>query len=237
MEFQPTPGTYAAVDPFKPSISFSIKKIPGFQRAPQDDTDLDSPPPPRVAISTRRHGSTRPLANTAVGPRYEAPPDAWIPTASSRIRLPPPHELRAPSFELPPGFVPLPDLWIPQASNSPIRLAKLERERDLSWRVEEDKERERESERERWNERDKEREANATIAAAAAAVEATRENASTPKPNADGPPFSPQPFQPIPYLTHVPTSRNAHACSRCPIGIDDAAEDNTCVLLELGAVY
>ena len=70
MEFQTTPGTYASLDPFKPSISFSIKKILGSQRAPQDDTDLDSPPP-RVAISTRRHGAIRPPANTAVDPREQ----------------------------------------------------------------------------------------------------------------------------------------------------------------------
>ena len=118
MEFKLTPGTYAAVDPFKPSISFSIKKILGSQRAPQEDTDLNSPPPPRVAISTQRHGATRPPTNTAVGPRYEASPDVWIPTASSRIRLPSPHELCEPRAEL---RLP-PDDWIPQASNSLIRL-------------------------------------------------------------------------------------------------------------------
>jgi len=71
MEFQSTPGTYAAVDPFKPSISFSIKKILGFQKAPRDDTDLDSPPPPRVAISTRRNGAIRPPADTAGSPRWQ----------------------------------------------------------------------------------------------------------------------------------------------------------------------
>ena len=123
-----------------------------------------------------------------------------------------PHELRAPSFELPPGFELIPNYWNPQASDSPIRLAELERERDLLWRVEE---RERESElgereeERKWNERGTEREVSATIAAAAtvaaaAAVEATRENASTPKPNADGPPFSSLPFQPIPYLPMPP---------------------------------
>jgi hypothetical protein len=118
MEFQPTPGTYAPVDPFKPSIAFSIKKILGFQRALPDDTDLDSPPPsPPVAISTRRHGAIRTPTNTAVGPRYEAPPDGWrMPTASSRTRLPPSHEPRTPRSELPPNN------WIPQPSDSPIRL-------------------------------------------------------------------------------------------------------------------
>ena len=50
----------------------------------------------------------------------------------------------------------------------------------------------------------KKREANATIAAA---VEATHENASTPKANVDGPPFSSQPFQPIPYLPMPPPPR------------------------------
>ena len=117
MEFQTTPGTYASLDPFKPSISFSIKKILGSQRAPQDDTDLDSPPP-RVAISTRRHGAIRPPANTAVDPRYEVSPDVWIPTPSSRIRLPPPHELSSPRAEL---RLP-PDNLIPYASNSLIRI-------------------------------------------------------------------------------------------------------------------
>ena len=111
MESQPTPGTYAAVDPFKPSISFSIKKILGSQRAPQDDTNLNSPPP-RVAIPTRRHGTIRP---PMAMPPSEAPPD-WVTTASSRIRLPPAHELRAPRSELPP------DNWIPQASDLPSRL-------------------------------------------------------------------------------------------------------------------
>ena len=112
MEFQPTPGTYAPVDPFKPSISFSIKKILGSHRPPQDDTDLNSPPP---VIPTRRHGAIRPPTNTAFGPRYEELPDAWIPTAS-RTGLPPPHGLRAPRFELPP------DNWIPQASDSRIQI-------------------------------------------------------------------------------------------------------------------
>jgi hypothetical protein len=116
MEFQPTPGTYAPVDPFKPSISFGIKRILGSQRALREDTDLNSPPPPRVTISARRHGAIRPPTDTAVGPRYATPADGWIPTRLSGIRLPPPHELRAPRSELPP------DNWIPQASDSPIRL-------------------------------------------------------------------------------------------------------------------
>ena len=115
MEFQPTPGTYAPVDPFKPSIAFSIKKTLGSQRAPPDDMDLDSPP--RVPISTRRHGDIRPPTNTAVGPRYEAPRAAWrIQTASPSPRFPPSHEPRTPRFEL------HPDNWIPQTSDSPIPL-------------------------------------------------------------------------------------------------------------------
>ena len=109
MKFQPIPGAYAAIDPFKPSIAFSVKKLLGPQKAPQDDMDLNSPPP-RVAISTGRHGASaiRPPTNTAVGARYEASPEAWIPTTSPRIRLPSPHELRA-------------DNSIPQASDSSIR--------------------------------------------------------------------------------------------------------------------
>ena len=92
MEYQPTPDAFTAVDPFKPSISFSIKKILGSQRAPQGDTDLNSPPP-RVAISTRRRGEFR-------APRSELPPDNWTPQASdspirpygSPIRLPRPYD-------------------------------------------------------------------------------------------------------------------------------------------------
>jgi hypothetical protein len=117
MEFQPTPGAYAAVDPFKPSISFSIKKILGSQRAPREDIDLNSPPPPRVAISARRHGAIRPPTDTMFGPMYAPAADSRISrTALSEIRLPPPHELRAPRSELPP------DNWIPQPADSPIRL-------------------------------------------------------------------------------------------------------------------
>ena len=113
MEFQKNPGTYAAVDPFKPSISFSVKKILGSQKARRDDTDLNSPPPRRAAISTRRQGAIRPPTNTTVGPRFEAPPDAWIPAASSYgIRLPSPYEHRPGIFG--PPIPPLP------ASDAPI---------------------------------------------------------------------------------------------------------------------
>jgi len=87
MEFQSTSGTYAAVDPFKPSIAFSIKKILGSQKASRNDMDLDSPPPPpRVAASTQRYGAVRLPADTA--PDWATwRPDPWIPQGSdSSIR-------------------------------------------------------------------------------------------------------------------------------------------------------
>ena len=110
MEFQSTPGTYAAVDPFKPSISFSIKKLLGSQRPPRDDTDLHSRPPPRAAFSSRRYDSAiPPRATAAVGPRSWA---TWVPSLSS----PSFHEVRIP------GSQPPPDSWIPQASDSRIQI-------------------------------------------------------------------------------------------------------------------
>ena len=93
MEFQPTPGTYAAVDPFKPSISFSIKNILGSQRAPRDDTDLNSPPPPRVAIPTRTHGAIWPPINPAFSLRHEAPRPAWR-AVTPIVGLPPPNDFQ-----------------------------------------------------------------------------------------------------------------------------------------------
>ena len=118
MEFQPTPGTYTAVDPFVPSISFSIKKILGSQRAPEDDTDLNSPPPTRVATSTWRHSAIRP---PTVGPRYEAPPNPWIPTASSIVRLPPPHA-RTRSEPLPDNRIPYSPIRLPPQPEAPLEL-------------------------------------------------------------------------------------------------------------------
>jgi len=108
MEFRPTPGTYAAVDPFKPSISFSIKKLLGSQRSSPDDTDLHSPPP-RAAFSTRRYLSPIPRhATAAVDPSWAT----WVPAPSSpsldKVRIP--------------GFQPPPDNWIPQASDSRIQI-------------------------------------------------------------------------------------------------------------------
>jgi len=72
MAFHPATST---VDPFKPSIAFSVENILGTQKESRDDAELHSPPPRRATLVQ------------------------WIPT-SSNMGLPPPNE--GPRFPLPP---------------------------------------------------------------------------------------------------------------------------------------
>jgi len=123
MKFQPTSGTYAAVDPFKPSIAFSVARILGSQKAPRDNTDLHSPPPRRATVhSPQQLDAAQPSTNIAVDPKFEEPGDFYIPTGL------PPHEIRVPGFapplnnripgQLPPGwFQP-----VSKPSDSPIQV-------------------------------------------------------------------------------------------------------------------
>ena len=124
MEFQPTHRAYTTVDPFKPSISYSIGQIQSSHKAPRDDTNLHSPPP-QAAIHPRKHtGALQPSTGAAVGRRFEAPPGPCIPTAPSDIGLPAPHRIRMPNFEPPTdnqNLLPL-DPDFSRASDPPIRL-------------------------------------------------------------------------------------------------------------------
>ena len=101
MEFQPPPRTYATVDPFKPSISYSVGQIHRSHRAPPDDTDLHSPPHQAASHSRHHTGAIQPSTDAAVGRRFEASPDSSIPTASSNIGLPARHRICVPRFEPP----------------------------------------------------------------------------------------------------------------------------------------
>ena len=129
MEFQPTPRTYATVDPFKPSISYSVGQIRRSHRAHRDDTDLHSPPPQAASHSRNRHHTSaiQPSTDAAVGRRFEASPDSSITTASSNVGLPARHRIRVPRFEPPTDnqiLWPLPPDSEPvsRASDPPIRL-------------------------------------------------------------------------------------------------------------------
>ncbi|KIM38640.1 hypothetical protein M413DRAFT_29891 [Hebeloma cylindrosporum] len=123
--------TYTTVDPFKPSISGSVRAMLRTQSTTprrDNDSDLHSPPPLRIpsALSGRQTplrlpttsaptvsqmnvtaASNTALTNTPISPRIEMPADtSLIRTSSSNTRLPPPYEVLVSRFEAAPIRLP-----------------------------------------------------------------------------------------------------------------------------------